>query len=351
MFQQLNNFLKRIFPNEETIAVTLLIIFTVFLLFLLEGILTPFLISIVFAYLLVGVQLRLERIGISSGFALTITFGIFLSLGVALLLWLIPLLYAQTNEILKEIPVMFDAFKVTISTMSNQLPGSSVSQEIISGAIDIIKKTVESSSQVFIAYGVGGIQTVFSVALTLIMLPILVFFLLFDRQSVINSFISILPKERSMLNAVWQEMDGQLSNYVRGKSLEILIVGGVAAIIFMVFGLKYTAVLAALVGFSVLIPFLGAILVTIPVMFVGFVQFGFSFELLLLFGSYTILQMLDGYLLVPILFSDAVKLHPFMIILAVFVFGGLFGFWGVFFAIPIATFIKALWNSWPSSSS
>ncbi len=351
MFQQLNNFLKRIFPNEETIAVTLLIIFTVFLLFLLEGILTPFLISIVFAYLLVGVQLRLERIGISSGFALTITFGIFLSLGVALLLWLIPLLYAQTNEILKEIPVMFDAFKVTISTMSNQLPGSSVSQEIISGAIDIIKKTVESSSQVFIAYGVGGIQTVFSVALTLIMLPILVFFLLFDRQSVINSFISILPKERSMLNAVWQEMDGQLSNYVRGKSLEILIVGGVAAIVFMVFGLKYTAVLAALVGFSVLIPFLGAILVTIPVMFVGFVQFGFSFELLLLFGSYTILQMLDGYLLVPILFSDAVKLHPFMIILAVFVFGGLFGFWGVFFAIPIATFIKALWNSWPSSSS
>ena len=171
---------------------------------------------------------------------------------------------------------MFDAFKVTISTMSNQLPGSSVSQEIISGAIDIIKKTVESSSQVFIAYGVGGIQTVFSVALTLIMLPILVFFLLFDRQSVINSFISILPKERSMLNAVWQEMDGQLSNYVRGKSLEILIVGGVAAIIFMVFGLKYTAVLAALVGFSVLIPFLGAILVTIPVMFVGFVQFGLA---------------------------------------------------------------------------
>ena len=64
-------------------------------------------------------------------------------------------------------------------------------------------------------------------------------------------------------------------------------------------------------------------------------------------GSYLALQILDGNLLVPILFSDAVKLHPVMIILAVFVFGSLFGFWGVFFAIPIATLIKATWNAWP----
>ena len=64
-------------------------------------------------------------------------------------------------------------------------------------------------------------------------------------------------------------------------------------------------------------------------------------------GSYLALQILDGNLLVPILFSDAVKLHPVMIILAVFVFGSLFGFWGVFFAIPIATLIKAIWNAWP----
>ena len=90
---------------------------------------------------------------------------------------------------------------------------------------------------------------------------------------------------------------------------------------------------------------------TLPVAVLGLLQFGLTFDFWLLMGLYVILQMLDGYLLVPILFSDAVKLHPIIIMLAVFIFGGMFGFWGIFFAIPIATLIKAIWNSWPESLS
>ena len=158
-------------------------------------------------------------------------------------------------------------------------------------------------------------------------------------------------KDRKMLNNIWIEMDDQLSNYARGKAIEIAIVGSIAAIIFMYFNLEYVALLSVLVGFSVLIPYLGAFIVTIPVAAVGLLQFGLTFEFWLLMGSYLALQVLDGNLLVPILFSDAVKLHPVAIILAVFVFGSLFGFWGVFFAIPIATFVKAIWNAWPEKLS
>ena len=154
-----------------------------------------------------------------------------------------------------------------------------------------------------------------------------------------------------MLQNVWVEMDDQLSNFARGKAIEIVIVGLVAAIIFMYFDLQYVALLSVLVGFSVLIPFLGAFIVTLPVAVLGLLQFGLTFDFWLLMGLYVILQMLDGYLLVPILFSDAVKLHPVIIMLAVFIFGGMFGFWGIFFAIPIATLIKAIWNSWPESLS
>ena len=154
-----------------------------------------------------------------------------------------------------------------------------------------------------------------------------------------------------MLQNVWVEMDDQLSNYARGKAIEIVIVGLVAAIIFMYFDLQYVALLSVLVGFSVLIPFLGAFIVTLPVAVLGLLQFGLTFDFWLLMGLYVILQMLDGYLLVPILFSDAVKLHPVIIMLAVFIFGGMFGFWGIFFAIPIATLIKAIWNSWPENLS
>ena len=152
-----------------------------------------------------------------------------------------------------------------------------------------------------------------------------------------------------MLKSIWVEMDGQLSNYARGKAIEIVIVGSLAAVIFLYFGLEYVALLSVLVGFSVLIPYLGAFIVTIPVAAVGLLQFNLTFEFWLLMGSYLALQILDGNLLVPLLFSDAVKLHPVAIILAVFIFGSLFGFWGVFFAIPIATLIKAIWNAWPDN--
>lgn len=152
-----------------------------------------------------------------------------------------------------------------------------------------------------------------------------------------------------MFSSIWSEMDIQLSNYVRGKTTEILIVGVCAAVIFSLVGLEYAALLSVLVGLSVLIPYIGAFLVTIPVIVIGLLQFGFESEFYILITLYMLLQILDGNLLSPIIFSDAVKLHPVIIMLAVFIFGNMFGFWGVFFAIPMATFIKAVWNAWPSS--
>ena len=151
-----------------------------------------------------------------------------------------------------------------------------------------------------------------------------------------------------MLSQVWSEMDVQLSNYVRGKVLEIFIVGVVAAVLFASFGLNYGALLAVLVGLSVLIPFVGAFSVTIPIVIIGLLQFGLGTQFYLLIGLYFLLQFFDGNLLVPMIFSEAVGLHPLIVILAVFIFGSLFGFWGVFFSIPLATFIKAAWNAWPS---
>ena len=67
--------------------------------------------------------------------------------------------------------------------------------------------------------------------------------------------------------------------------------------------------------------------------------------------TFIITQLLDGNLLVPFLFSEAVNLHPLIIIIAVLIFGGLWGFWGVFFAIPLATLVKAVVNAWPSNET
>ena len=348
MLEEINNLFRKIFSNEETLVFALLLTVAFFILFFLGNILTPFLISIIFAYLLVGMQRRLEDYGLNSTIALTLTFSFFLLLGIALMIWLGPLVYQQLQSLILEIPKWVNLFMIFVQNIPEKYPDL-VSSDQITTFLQSLSGQITAISQDFLKASIAGIQNTVTIAINLILLPILVFFFLFDRESIISGFLSILPKERAMLQKVWLEMDGQLSNYARGKAIEIVIVGSAAAIIFMFFGLQYIALLSVLVGFSVLIPFLGAFIITLPVAAVGLLQFGLTFDFWLLMGAYLILQILDGNLLVPILFSDAVKLHPVVIMLAVFVFGGMFGFWGVFFAIPIATLIKAIWNSWPEN--
>ena len=270
--------------------------------------------------------------------------------GLALLIWLVPILYQQLQSIITELPKWFSQLRTFISDLPNQYPDLVTSDQIAS-FLDNVSAQLLVVSQSFLRISILGIQNTLSLAVMLVLLPILVYFMLFDRKELINSFLTILPNNKNMLEKIWAEMDVQLSNYVRGKAFEILIVGIASAILFWSFGLKYTALLSVLVGLSVLIPYIGAFAVTVPVAVVAYLQFGFGYDFMLLLGLYIVLQVLDGNWLVPMLFSNAVKMHPVTIILAVFVFGGLFGFWGVFFAIPMATFFKAIVNAWPSESS
>ena len=348
MLEEINNLFRKIFSNEETLVFALLLTGAFLILFFLGNILTPFLISLIFAYLLVGMQTRLEDYGLNNVIAFTITFSFFLLLGIALMVWLGPLIYQQLQSLILEIPKWVNSFMLFVQNIPEKYPDL-VSSDQITAFLQSLSGQITAISQDFLKASIAGIQNTVTIAINLILLPILVFFFLFDRKSIISVFLSILPKERAILQKVWVEMDGQLSNYARGKAIEIVIVGSAAAIVFMFFGLQYIALLSVLVGFSVLIPFLGAFIITLPVAAVGLLQFGFTFDFWLLMSAYLILQILDGNLLVPLLFSDAVKLHPVVIMLAVFVFGGMFGFWGVFFAIPIATLIKAIWNSWPEN--
>jgi len=120
-------------------------------------------------------------------------------------------------------------------------------------------------------------------------------------------------------------------------------------VVFQVMGLKYSILLGVLVGLSVIIPYAGFVMATIPVIMVAYFQWGLTSDFAWLMVIYILVQALDGAIVVPILFSEAVKLHPIVIILAVLLFGGLWGFWGVFFAIPLATLIKAVMRAWPSN--
>jgi len=347
MLEQLNRVLKKVFTNEETIVFSIAILLFFIVISFFGSVLTPFIISIIVAYLLVGLQKKIQSFNVNQNIALVITFSIFIITGAALLVWLVPLLYIQLQDFVLDVPNLFNNFLDFISGLPTKFPDL-VSSDQIAIFFQAVSEEISVIAQNIVKSSISGIQSTITILLYIILFPILVFFFLFDRKNIIEGFLKIIPGKRQMLTDIWKEMDIQLSNYVRGKTIEIFIVGLAAAIIFSSLGLKYSALLSVLVGFSVIIPYVGAFLVTIPIVIIGLLQFGLDTQFYILISLYLLLQALDGNLLVPLIFSETVKLHPVVIILAVFVFGSIFGFWGVFFSIPIATFIKAVWNAWPS---
>lgn len=133
--------------------------------------------------------------------------------------------------------------------------------------------------------------------------------------------------------------------YLRGKLLELFLVGAATYVLFVWFDLQYALLLGVLVGCSVLIPYIGIFVVTVPVVLVAFSQFGATAATGYFLLAYCIIQAIDAYILVPLLFAEVVDLHPLYIIIAVLFFGGVLGFWGVFFAIPLASMVKATYHA------
>ena len=182
----------------------------------------------------------------------------------------------------------------------------------------------------------------------LVLVPVLVFFLLKDKERIIGWLIQFLPPDRSLATQIWHDVNIQTSNYIRGKFWEIILVWSVTHITFNLFGLNSALLLSLFVGLSVMVPYLGAAIMYIPITLVAFYQFGWDPMFFWVLLAYTIIQILDGNVLAPILLSEVTSLHPVAVIVAILIFGGLFGFWGVFFAIPLATLVNAVIKAWPT---
>ena len=151
-----------------------------------------------------------------------------------------------------------------------------------------------------------------------------------------------LPQQHALLTKVWRDIDPQIVNYIRGKIIEVMMVGVITYAVFYGFHLHYAFLLAVLVGISVVIPYIGIVVVTIPVVLVAFFQWGLIRTLAYFLLAYGLVQALDGAILTPLLFGEVVEFASVAIIVAILVFGAWWGFWGVFFAIPLATVVKVI---------
>jgi putative permease len=263
-----------------------------------------------------------------------------------LVIFLLPVLSRQVTGFLQELPRSINETQLLLLQLTEAYP-QLVSAEQVAEITAVIRAAIAELGRNVLSMSLASIPTIVTLLVYLILGPLLVFFFLKDKAQITGFITSFLPEQRTLLVQVWREMDVQIGNYVRGKVYEIFIVGAVTYAVLAAFGLAYAPLLAVIVGLSVIIPYIGAAVATVPVAIAAYLQMGWSAEFAWIMAAYAIIQALDGNLLVPVLFSEAVNLHPVAIILAVLFFGGLWGFWGVFFAIPLATLVKALLSAWP----
>jgi putative permease len=319
---------------------------------LLAGLLTPVFASVILAYLLEGLVAKAEYRSLPRLVAVYVVFFAFLTgLGFVLFI-LIPMVSEQMVQLVQRIPEIITSAQTEIMRFPENHP------ELISKAR--IKDIMFTVQQDLIVYGqelISGSAQSFAglvaAIIYLFLVPLMVFFFLKDKKVLLDWFVQFLPADRSLTLRVWQEVDLQIANYIRGKFVEILILWFVSYLAFYILNLNYAMLLAMLMGFSVLIPYVGATLVTFPVLGVAYVQWGAEHgnEFMYVLIAYSLIQAIDGVVLVPLLFSEAVNLHPIAIIVAILFFGGLWGFWGVFFAIPLATLVKAVLTAWPRAGA
>jgi len=334
-------------PQAVLLAALLLGGFTVVL--TMGTMLAPVLASMVVAYLLEGLVGQMAGHKIPRLAAVLMVYTLFLALLLIILFGFMPILSRQLTQFFQELPNMVSQGKQLLLQLPERYP-QVVSAVQIEELYTRIRSELGGLGQSVLSFSIASIPGLITLLVYLILMPLMVFFFLKDKRAILHWITGLLPQERSLPTQVWREMDVQIGNYVRGKFWEIMIVGSVTYAVFRFMGLNYALVLAVMVGLSVIIPYIGAVVVTFPVALVGYFQWGWGEQLLYLIVAYGIIQGLDGNVLVPLLFSEVVNLHPVAIIVAVLVFGGLWGFWGVFFAIPLATLVKVLMAVWPRRS-
>ncbi len=343
----ISDWFQRFFNDPQAVILTVVLALGTSVILVMGRDLAPVLASLVIAYLLEGiVQLLQNRLRLPRLLGTIVVFVLFLAFVLFLLFGLLPLASRQLTQLIQQFPNMIVQGQNLLLSLPALYPEFITEAQVL-GVINAMKAEIANWGQNVLTWSLAAGMGFITIVVYLVLVPLLVFFFLKDKELILTWLRGFLPRDHSLAQQVWREVDRQMGNYVRGKFLEILVVWVATYVAFAYMGLQFAMLLALMVGLSVIVPYIGAVVVTVPVALVAFFQWGWGSEFLWLLGVYLIIQGLDGNVLVPLLFSEVVDLHPIAIIAAVLVFGGLWGFWGVFFAIPLATVVQSILKAWP----
>ena len=370
MFNLLKRWYNRHFSQPGTIEFALVLIGGFLIVYYFMWLVGPLVVALCLAYCLDwAVRLMIKEFKMSRLCASSAVMFIFIGICVGLLVFLAPKILQQGSELFSVVQQYsqnaadrsgasdtdFDAVVSSgIYEVLQKLPdpvSNMVAKEEIEDMIYNARATVLSNlTQIVKTQLMPSVVNFATWLMYIIIVPIFMFLMLANKQMLQKRLQTyVLPNNQALISVFWPRLNAHIEGYIRGKLVHITVISIVNTLAFLLFGLNYSFLLGFGVGLSVVIPYVGAVIIAIPVVLVAFFQFGLGSTFIWLLVVYLVIQLLESNILTPFLFSKAMNLDAFSILASIMIFGGLWGFWGVFFSIPLATLIGTLIVYWPNA--
>lgn len=305
------------------------------LLWLLGDVLLPFVLGGAIAYILDPIADRLERWGMGRIWAVVTITLVAILIFVVLVLAVVPALIRQATALVDIAPELFRTFQ---AWLTGRFPDLMDEASPVRAQLLAIGETIRARGGELLNTVLGSALGIVNVLVLLVIVPVVTFYLLLDWDRMVAQIDALLPLDhRPTIRRLASEIDDTLASFIRGQGTVMLVLGVYYATALMIAGLQFGMVIGALAGLISFIPYIGAIVGGALAIGLAFFQFwGEWWMIAVIAAIFFSGQMLEGNVLTPKLVGDSVGLHPVWLILALSVFGALFGFVGLLVAVPVA---------------
>ncbi len=316
-----------------------------FMIYVINDILLPFLVGIAIAYFLDPVADRLERQGCSRAVATGIISVAFFATAAMVLILLYPLVQDQMIAFFHKIPTLVEALTKRIEPITADLRRAfpvARMEELQDAGKSFIGTAASWFGRVMQGLWAGGLALFNAISIVLIT-PIVAFYLLRDWGKITMKVDSWLPREFApTIRALFIEIDSIISGFIRGAGTVVLFLATVYAAGLTMIGLDFGLLVGLMAGFLSFIPYVGSFVGVTLALIIALVQFGDLLHIALVLAVFGFGQAIESFYLTPKLVGEKVGLHPVWVMFALMVGGLLLGFTGVLLAIPIAATIGVL---------
>ncbi|WP_152449911.1 MULTISPECIES: AI-2E family transporter [unclassified Roseivivax] len=310
-------------------------------LWFLGDVLLPFILGAAIAYFLDPIADRLEAAGTSRAVATAIITVCALLIFVLMALLVIPTLVRQTGQLINAAPELSRNLQGFLST---RFPEMMADDGVIHDTLQQIGQFVRERGGQFLQTALSSAASLLNVVLLFVIVPVVSVYLLLDWDNMVARVDELLPREHvDTIRGLARDIDHVLSSFVRGMGTVSLILGVYYAVALMLVGLQFGLVVGVIAGVLTFIPYVGAIVG--GVLAIGLALFQFWGDWIWILAVWAIFQsgqFIEGNFLTPKLVGDSVGLHPVWLLLAMSVFGTLFGFVGLLVAVPVAAAIGVI---------